>query len=140
MEVNRVREDSLAMKVLVDASFLMLCAEAGRDFMHMAEEAIGEPIEPYVTEEVLNELKSIAGRGGRRGRLAALALKIAGGMSLIRGGGDVPADMRLLQEAARLKAAIATVDLSLIRRARSLGIPVMSIGSDMRIVFEGVRL
>ena len=34
------------MKVLVDASFLMLCAEAGRDFMHMAEEAIGEPIEP----------------------------------------------------------------------------------------------
>lgn len=140
MEVNRVREDSLAMKVLVDASFLMLCAEAGRDFMHMAEEAIGEPIEPYVTEEVLNELKSIAGRGGRRGRLAALALKIAGGMSLIRGGGGVPADMRLLQEAARLKAAIATVDLSLIRRARSLGIPVMSIGSDMRIVFEGVRL
>lgn len=128
------------MRVLVDASFLMLCAEAGRDYMRMAEEAVGEPIEPYVMEEVLNELKSIAGRGGRRGRLAALALRIASGMSIIRGEGGVPTDMRLLQEAARLKAAIATVDLNLIRRARSLGMPVIRIGSDKRVVFEGVRI
>jgi rRNA-processing protein FCF1 len=128
------------MKVLVDASFLMLCAEAGRDFIRLAEEVIGEPVEPYVTEEVLNELKSIAGRGGRRGRLASLALKIADKMGTIGGGGEVPADMRLLQEAARLKAAIATMDLNLIRRARSLGIPVISVGSDKRVIFEGVRL
>lgn len=140
MEANRIREDRIAMRVLVDASFLMLCVEAGKDFMKLAEEVIGEHIEPYVTEEVLDELKGIAGRSGRRGRLAALALKIANGMILIRAEGSMPADMRLLQEAARLKAAIATVDLNLMRRARSLGIPVISIGSDKRIVFEGVRL
>ncbi len=128
------------MKVLVDASFLMLCAEAGRDFIRLAEDVIREPMEPYVTEEVLNELRSIARRGGRRGRLASIALEIAGRMHVIGGGGEMPADMRLLQEAARLKAAIATMDMNLIRRARSLGIPVISVGSDKRIIFEGFRL
>jgi rRNA-processing protein FCF1 len=128
------------MKVLVDTSFLMLCAEAGRDFIRLAEEIIGEPIEPYVTEEILNELKSIAGRGGRRGRLAVLALKIADKMGIIGGEGGVPADTRLLQEAARLKATIATVDLNLMKRAKALGIPVISVGSDKRVIVEGVRL
>jgi len=128
------------MKVLVDASFLMLCAEAGRDFIRLAEDVIGEPMEPCITEEVLNELRSIAGRGGRRGRFASIALEIAGRMHVIGGGGEMPADMRLLQEAARLKAAIATMDMNLIKRARSLGIPVISIRSDKRIIFEGFRL
>jgi rRNA-processing protein FCF1 len=128
------------MRVLVDASFLILCAEAGRDFIRLAEDVIGEPIEPYVTEEVLNELRSIAGRGGRRGQLASIALEIASRMNVIGGGDRIPADMRLLQEATRLKAAIATMDINLIRRARSLGIPVISVGSDMRVIFEGVRL
>jgi rRNA-processing protein FCF1 len=128
------------MKVLVDTSFLMLCAEAGRDFIRLAEEIIGEPVEPYVTEGALNELKSIAGRGGRRGRLAGLALKMADKMGIIGGGGGVPADTRLLQEAARLKATIATVDLNLMKRARALGIPVISVGSDKRVIVEGVRL
>ncbi len=128
------------MKVIVDASFLMLCAEMGRDLMQMAEEVIGEPIEPYVAGEVLDELKNIARKRGKRGRFASLALMAASRMKLIVGERNMPTDLRLLQEAGRLKAAIATVDLNLMRQARSLGIPVISVGSDKRIVFEGARL
>ena len=128
------------MKVLVDTSFLLLCVEKGRDLISLAEEKLGEPLECYVLEDVLNELKSLEGRAGRRGVFASLALRIAERFRKMGGGEDLPPDERLLREAERIGAAIATVDLELLEKARRKGIPVISVGADQRIRFEGVRL
>ncbi|RLG03948.1 MAG: hypothetical protein DRN54_02000 [Thaumarchaeota archaeon] len=128
------------MRVLVDTSFLLLCVEKGRDLIALAEEKLGEPLECYVLEDVLNELKSLEGRAGRRGAFASLALRIAERFRKMGGGEDLPPDERLLREAERIGAAIATVDLELLEKARRKGIPVISVGADQRIRFEGVRL
>ncbi len=128
------------MKVLVDTSFLLLCVEKGRDLISLAEEKLGEPLECYVLEDVLNELKSLEGRGGKRGAFASLALRIAERFRKIGGGRNLPPDEKLLREAERIGAAIATVDLELLERARRKGIPTISVGADQRIRFEGVRL
>lgn len=128
------------MKVLVDTSFLLLCVEKGRDFISMAEEKLGEPLECYVLEDVLNELKSLEGRGGRKGAFASLALRVAERFRRIGGERGLPPDEKLLREAERVKAAIATVDLELLSEARRRGVPVISVGGDQRIRFQGVRL
>ncbi len=128
------------MKVLVDTSFLLLCAERGKDFISLSEEKLGETLECCVLEDILNELKSIKGRGGRRGAMASLALRIAENMKRVRSEEDLPADEKLLREAEKIGAAIASIDLGLVRKARKRGIPVISIGSDQRVIFEGVRL
>ncbi|OYT66680.1 MAG: hypothetical protein B6U65_05080 [Candidatus Wolframiiraptor sp. EX4484-121] len=53
------------MKVLFDASFLMLSAELGKDLISLAEDAVGERIEPYILSDSLEELKSLSRRGGQ---------------------------------------------------------------------------
>lgn len=125
------------MKVLVDTSFLLLCVERGRDFISLAEEKLGEPLECYVLDDVLNELKSLKGRGGKRGAFASLALKIAERFRRVCGESGLPPDEKLLWEAEKIGAAIVTADLGLIGRARRRGIPVISVGTDQRIMFEG---
>lgn len=128
------------MKVLVDTSFLLLCIEKGRDFISLAEEKLGEPLECYVLEDVLNELKSLEGRGGKRGGFASLALRIAERFKRISGERSLSPDEKLLREAEKMGAAIATIDLELMGRAREKGISIISVGADQRVRFEGVRL
>ncbi len=142
METNRLREsDLIIMKTLIDTSFLLHCAEKGRDFLSLAEEKIGEPLECYVIEEVLEELKALAAKGGKRGAMASTALKIAEKMKIIRAREEkIPVDEKLLREAERANTALASLDSELIRKARKRGIPLILVASDQRIIFEGVRL
>jgi len=128
------------MKVLVDTSFLIFCVESGRDFISLAEEKMKEPFECYILEDILNELKAIQGRGGRKGAMASLALKIAENMKKLSGGENLPVDEKLIRKAKKIGAAIASIDLQLVKKARKRGVPVLSIGSDQRVIFEGFRL
>ncbi len=129
------------MKVLVDSSFLIHCAERGKDLIALAEERLGERLECYLLEEVLKELRGLSARRGRRAAMASTALKIAEKMKLIKSHAeDLPTDEKLLQEAKRIQAAIATIDFELIDKARERGISILTVTRDLRIVFEGVRL
>ena len=139
MEANRLRESRVIMKILVDASFLLLCAEKGRDFISLAEESLGDKMECYVLEDVLKELKGLAARGGKRGTLAGVALKIAEKMNKLRS--DLPetleVDQKLLEEAERLGMALASIDMDLISKARERGIPILTVKKDQSIFFTG---
>ena len=127
------------MKILVDASFLLLCAEKGRDFISLAEESLGDKLECYVLEDVLKELKRLAARGGKRGTLAGVALKIAEKMNKLRS--DLPetleVDQKLLEEAERLGMTLASIDMNLISKARERGIPILTVKKDQSIFFTG---
>lgn len=127
------------MKILVDASFLLLCAEKGRDFISLAEESLGDKLECYVLEDVLKELKRLAARGGKRGTLAGVALKIAEKMNKLRS--DLPetleVDQKLLEEAERLGMTLASIDMDLISKARERGIPILTVKKDQSIFFTG---
>ena len=139
MEANRLRENRVIMKILVDASFLLLCAEKGRDFISLAEESLGDKLECYVLEDVLKELKRLAARGGKRGTLAGVALKIAEKMNKLRS--DLPetleVDQKLLEEAERLGMTLVSIDMDLISKARERGIPILTVKKDQSIFFTG---
>ena len=127
------------MKALIDTSFLMLCAEAGKDFIGLAEEKIGDRIECYVLKEVLEELEKISKHPGRRGAAARAALKLAKRMKILDLGfpEDLALDERLLKASKDLGMVLATIDLELIRRARSLKAPLLTVRKDQSIWLEG---
>lgn len=129
----------MIMKILVDASFLLLCAEKGRDFISLAEESLGEKLECYVLEDVLGELRRLAYRGKGRGALAGVALRIA--EKMIRMESSFPktlrVDQKLLEEAKKNGMALASIDMGLVSKAREGGIPVLTVKRDQSILFTG---
>jgi len=127
------------MKILLDASFLMLMAETGENLLEKAEETLGEKIEAYVLEDTLMELKTIAGKGGRRAMSAKAALKIAERMRHISLPGSGSVDERLLEAASKFQLILATIDSQLIENARRLGIPVLRVRRNMGLSLEGYR-
>jgi len=130
------------MKVLVDTSFLMLCAEKGRDFITLAEKTLGEKLECYVLEDVLNEIKMLVSRRGKRAVMAAAALKIAEGMRVLKSEieGVRKTDEKLLAESSRNKFVLATVDNQLIKKAKERSLPVLTVKEDQSILFIGTLL
>lgn len=130
------------MKVLVDTSFLMLCAEKGRDFITLAEETLGEKLECYVLEDVLNEVRMLASRKGKKAVMAAAALKIAEKMQVLKSEieGVRKTDEKLLAESSRNKFVLATVDNQLIKKAKERGLPVLTVKEDQSILFIGTLL
>ena len=128
------------MKLLVDSSFLIYCAEKGRDFISLAEQTLGEKLECYVLEEVLAELRKLASKKGKRGALARVGLRIAEKMKVVRSSlpEDVNTDQKLLEESKKLKMVLATVDGGLINEAREQGLPILTVKKDQSILFMGV--
>ncbi len=47
------------MRALLDTSFLMLCAEVGRDLLPLVSDKLGEPIEPCTLPQVMAELRAL---------------------------------------------------------------------------------
>jgi len=128
------------MKVLFDASFLMLSAELGKDLISLAEDAIGERIEPYILSDSLEELKSLSRRGRKRASLARVALKLAEKMTPIKLDleEDLEVDEKLLKVSRMGGFILATTDSELVRRAREIGVPTLSVGRGLKIRLEGL--
>lgn len=127
------------MRVLVDTSFLMLMAERGRNLLELAEEALEERIEALVLEDALAELRTLAGRVGKRAMKARAALKVAERMGVLRVQGAGRVDEKLLQAAESLGLVLATADSELAREARRRRIPVLMVRRDMSVWLEGAR-
>jgi rRNA-processing protein FCF1 len=115
------------MKVLIDTSLLLLCAEKGRDYLILLEDKMGEKHLYYVPSTVLRELKRLRRAGWKRGRLAAVALEIAGRLPSIDAGGCVDADRSLGLLAVQHGMAVATVDRALAGRLREMGVKVIMV-------------
>ena len=130
------------MKVLIDTSFLMLCAEKGRNFIALAEETLGEKLECYVLEDVIEELKALASKKGRKGAMAAVALKIAKEMTVIKSStpSTETTDEKLLEESERRRLVLATVDNQLISKAKRRRLPILTVKENQSILFTGALL
>jgi len=125
--------------VLVDSSFLLLCAEKGRDFISLAEESLRERLECYVLEDVLNELGRLSSKKGKRGALASVALRIAEKMKVIKSSSDLGTDEKLIEESKRRGMVIATIDGDLIKKSKEKGLPILTIKRDQSVLLIGRR-
>jgi len=109
------------LRALLDTSFLMLCAEVGRDLLSLVSDKLGEPIEPCTLPQVMAELRALTRAKGKRGRTAALALEMAGRFSVIEPAMEGEVDEVLIATARREGCLLVTADLELFRKALEKG-------------------
>ncbi len=109
------------MRALLDTSFLMLCAEVGRDLLSLVSDKLGEPIEPCTLPQVISELRALTRAKGKRGRTAALALEMAKRFSVIEPAVEGEVDEVLIATARRKGCLLVTADLELFRKALEKG-------------------
>ncbi len=109
------------MRALLDTSFLMLCAEVGRDLLSLVSDKLGEPIEPCTLPQVIAELRALTRAKGKRGRTAALALEMAGRFRVIEPAVEGEVDEVLIATARREGCLLVTADLELFRKALEKG-------------------
>lgn len=126
------------MKVLLDSSFILSLVQLGFDAVAMLEDSLDTKLEPCVLTETLRELKRISARGGKKGREAQLALRIAERYSVLNWPERTASvDQAIAQAAGRLGCVVATNDLRLKRELRASGVAVAFIRKDKRIEVEG---
>ena len=124
------------MRALLDTSFLMLCAEVGRDLLSLVSDKLGEPIEPCTLPQVMAELRALTRVKGKRGRTAALALEMAGRFSVIEPAVKGEVDEVLITTARREGCLLVTADLELFRKALEKGMraALVSERGEVRLV------
>lgn len=112
-------------KVALDSSFLMAVAERPTPWLDDLTDALGK-VEPVLLDCVGGELRRLSATGGRKGKMARLALQLAAEFGTAKcGGGDVDAELASFAEAHR--AVVATVDASLRAQLRARGLRVASL-------------
>jgi rRNA-processing protein FCF1 len=109
------------LRALLDTSFLMLCAEVGRNLLSLVSDKLGEPIEPCTLPQVMAELRALTRAKGKRGRTAAVALEMAGRFSVIEPAVEGEVDEVLIATARREGCLLVTADLELFRKALEKG-------------------
>jgi rRNA-processing protein FCF1 len=109
------------LRALLDTSFLMLCAEVGRDLLSLVSDKLGEPIEPCTLPQVMAELRALTRAKGKRGRTAAVALEMAGRFSVIEPAVEGEVDEVLIATARREGCLLVTADLEIFRKALEKG-------------------
>ncbi|MEM3832572.1 MAG: 30S processome protein Utp24 [Thermoprotei archaeon] len=128
------------MLILMDTSFILACVEKGKDLLAIVEKKSDHVFKPVVPHVVLDELRSIMSRGGKRGRLALLALEMANRYEKLSDklmpNEDV--DSFIIRIAFEKKLIVATNDVHLRSRLRKLGIPHIYLRYDGNVDYFGL--
>jgi len=114
-------------KILFDSSFLMSVSENPTDWRDTIARLLGS-YEPVLLDCVRNELSELSAGPGKKGRLARLALQLASDFSPSQCGG-AGVDDELVSAALKSRAAVATVDRTLIATLRAVHIDVIRLRS-----------
>ncbi|HYC26695.1 MAG TPA: hypothetical protein VEB67_01580 [Nitrososphaerales archaeon] len=112
-------------KVIFDSSFLLAVADRHTSWMEDITDALGK-CEPILIDAVKEELLGLAGKGGRKGKSASVALEISAGFG--RGAsGKGPVDDEVMSAALSNKAAVATNDRALASSLRAMHVRVFAL-------------
>jgi len=104
---------------LLDTSFIVNCAESKVDFVSALRE-LGYP--PKVLDKVVEELKLLVSKGGKRGRAAKLGLAMIARLPKVKTPSKGKTDDILLKMSSK-ETLMATMDAGLKRRLKAKGSP-----------------
>ncbi|MDJ0271550.1 MAG: hypothetical protein QXN23_04920 [Candidatus Caldarchaeum sp.] len=117
------------MKVLVDSSFLLFCADRGVDYLSVIENKLGERLELVAPSSVVEELRRLAAKSGRKSSLARVALKILKNAEHLPGKPGEKVDDVLLQLVRETGYPVLTVDARLMRRLAARNLEYMGVSA-----------
>jgi len=128
MAPDRLGRTEVALrKVLFDSSFLMSISENPTDWRDGITMLLGS-FEPVLLDCVRRELSGLSAGRGKKGKLAGLALQLAADFSPGQCG-DAEVDDELASAALKTRAAVATVDRTLIATLRAAHVDVLGLRS-----------
>jgi len=128
------------VKVVVDSNFLIAPFLLGKDIFSELSQVIDRRYEVVVLDCVLDELRRLAEKGGRKGKLAeaALAFVEKGRFRVCPPGveGEGVDDL-ILKYASKERCIVATNDAVLRKRLRQIGVPVIYLRQKNRLILDG---
>ncbi len=125
--------------ILVDTNFLLVPYECKIDIVAELLRVIHSPFALLVASGTIDELKSIAGRTGKRAAAARFFLqniekyKKQINIKTIKSSGKV--DMWIIKYAQEKNLCVATNDIPLRRKLLALGVPVIAVKGKSKLDF-----
>ncbi|MCS6784027.1 MAG: hypothetical protein RMI43_01325 [Candidatus Caldarchaeum sp.] len=115
------------MKVLVDTSFLLFCAQRGRNYLAFLEDKVQDRLQPVVIKGVVEELRRLASRRGKMGKMAETALQLVQSMEVLESFENGRVDDLIIQYADKLALPVVTVDAALVKKLAAKNLEYMSV-------------
>jgi rRNA-processing protein FCF1 len=123
-------------KVLLDTSLLLIMVSKPLNLIEELEETLGKA-ELLVLEDTVKELEVISKNVPiKRSKQAKLALNFVKGIGHISCSCEGSVDDKILSYAIENGLAVATMDKELIKRARAMGLTVITLRED-RLMIDG---
>ncbi|MEM4633859.1 MAG: hypothetical protein QW275_01765 [Candidatus Anstonellaceae archaeon] len=126
-------------KILLDTSFILLQFEDRLDIRSQLQNLLPEPTTLLLASGVFEELKTLAGKTGKKSTAARFAIqnleKIFEGFRLEKVQSKGPVDEWILNYAQKNNLTVATNDATLRSRLKEAGIPVISSRSRVKLDF-----
>lgn len=117
----------MSLRVILDSNFLFVPMQFHVDVLEEMKRITGKRTEPILLSPVYEEVKAIAAKGGKLGKLASAALKYAERLKLVdvdTKPGETVDDL-ILRLAAEWNCPVATNDRELRKRLRDANITVI---------------
>jgi rRNA-processing protein FCF1 len=131
----------LPIKVILDSNFLMIPFQFNLDIFQEIEFLLQRKVDFVVPSAVKTELTGISARGGEGAPEASLALQLASRCRVVEVAlqPNESVDDAIFKAAQKLGALVATTDIELKQRLRSINVPVVYLREKSKLEVEGIE-
>jgi hypothetical protein len=131
----------LPVKVILDSNFLMIPFQFNLDIFQEIEFLLQKKVDFVVPSAVKTELTSISARGGEGAPEASLALQLASRCRVVEVAlqPNETVDDAIFKAAEKLGALVATTDIELKQRLRSINVPVVYLREKSKLEVDGIE-
>ncbi len=131
----------MPVKVILDSNFLMIPFQFNLDVFEEIEFLLQKKIDFIVPSAVKSELTGISARGGEGAPEASLALQLASRCRVVEVTLDPgeSVDDAIVKASQKLGAVVATTDVELKNRLKTLKVPVVYLRDKSKLEVEGIE-
>lgn len=131
----------MPVKVILDSNFLMIPFQFNIDVFQEIEYLLQKKTDFIVPSAVKTELTTISARGGEGAAEASLALQLASRCRVVEVAlePNETVDDAIFKAAQKLGAVVATTDIELKQRLRSINVPVVYLREKSKLEVEGIE-
>jgi len=131
----------LPVKVVLDSNFLMIPFQFNLDIFQEIEFLLQKRVDFIVPSAVKSELTGLSARGGEGAAEASLALQIASRCRVVEVSLETSetVDDAIVKASQKLGAVVATTDIELKNRLKTLKVPVIYLRDKSKLEVDGIE-
>lgn len=131
----------MPVKVILDSNFLMIPFQFNLDIFQEIEFLLQKRVDFIVPSAVKSELTGLSARGGEGAPEASLALQIASRCRVVEVSLEASetVDDAIVKASQKLGAVVATTDIELKNRLKTLKVPVIYLRDKSKLEVDGIE-